>query len=173
MAMRQAAALGGAGDSGGELQAIAQGAERLRTARVEGERACRAEAWGDALAAFEFARSLAPQSEALRGKAAQLRPLAKMQAELDALRAERATATGQVAAAALTPPRRRGRAGGGQRLVNAAEVLRLLDKGELAINAPDEAGRTPLLWAAAHGLDELLRLRPGPPGAFKRPWRSP
>ena len=61
----------------------------------------------------------------------------------------------------------------GQRLVNAAEVLRLLDKGELAINAPDEAGRTPLLWAAAHGLDELLRLRPGPPGAFKRPWRSP
>ena len=139
---------------------------------IRGARPTSSFPWPEALQRIDFrafpcvlqrAVSIAPDSRSLQDKVVQTKPLAAMQTELLALRAKHTNSTQQVAAAALTPPRSgkkkgRGASKTGRQFANGAEVLRLLDQGEILINGQDEQGRTPLLWATVHGMDELVAL---------------
>ena len=133
---------------------------------TEAQRYASSEKWAYALAAYERAFAIAPACEALKDKVEQTKPLAAMQNELTELRSKQNSFTSQIAAAALSPPRRgksalrdcKGANSSATHFINGAEVLRLLDQGSIQINEQDEHGRTPLLWATVHGMDDLVKL---------------
>eukprot|EP01051_Picozoa_sp_SAG22_P008913 SAG22_NODE_708_length_7748_cov_3.772650_3_plen_662_part_00 len=159
-----ALASAGTGDPDVErsLRLIQNKIAELQHAKSEAVRFAGEELYVEALGAWERALSIAPESEQLQDKVSFTRPMASMQAELLALRQAAGSATQQVATAALTPPRKGkaklARSASGRQFVNGAEVLRLLDQGQILINGQDEQGCTPLFWATVHGMDDLVAL---------------